>query len=749
MTTVNIVLKNEATGEMEKLHLHLKRLQSEVKKKTPIGADALKRLERYAYNMGREFGTALKEVGVSAGFVSGGFVAALASIASSLDKFASNAVEQHALAREVGLTYEQYERLVIAAKARGLTDEQARQQVERLARSLRDLSRGTVSAARQRLEGATRDESGADFARHFQQSLAQNGIHQAILELLERIRDKAGSGTDAGKWAAQIIRESMGADSPAWNGVRDILDKIRKVAIPGEEASRKYLLEQRKLGIQLTKLRNAVLAALLPAFTKLLELLQTLFTEENTKRLGQLIRDWWNALKEIDWENLRHQIDAVLSWTGEQIVAFVSDIANFIEELDKFFTAVDIWRGNTMWGSGKHKPIPFPNTGGLETIPMTPTPAPAPAAEPSSGGLGNLLGIGSIGGNQQQQQDNVEQNAPQRFSDDDSQDMTQRFSDVIDIHQADGRLTSETEKLSFQMRRFVDVLRDLRDGAGGGSSDGGVSRKARTRPMQTTAGGRGGATSANDNKDEPIETPVQRSQREDREAAGKSPVSPGMPPRGPRVVKATVFGNFPESLGSQIPGGWNDPDDKYKSGPLKGQPKPNYGGYAQSVPGVALPYKASAGRPEKMEGMPVRIWKPPGAIGAASILVRQIDIGPNQINPRSRDKGLDMNAALAEKLGTVQTKEQSRITGRPVFPSGQEMKYQVIRPEDMLRTRTEMEHERKRLEGRSIPWRRHGKLDLEVSVHAPKGVTVEASAAGNVEPGEVRINREFTRQAAA
>jgi hypothetical protein len=127
-------------------------------------------------------------------------------------------------------------------------------------------------------------------------------------------------------------------------------------------------------------------------------------------------------------------------------------------------------------------------------------------------------------------------------------------------------------------------------------------------------------------------------------------------------------------------------------------------------------------------------------------MARQVDIGPNQINPRSKDKGLDMNAALAERLGYAPTKKSAQETGRDVFPTGTNFKYQVLRTEDILRARTEMDQERKRIEGGAIKWTRHGQLDLEVNVKGPKGVKVDATADGDLEPSDrgININRTFT-----
>lgn len=189
---------------------------------------------------------------------------------------------------------------------------------------------------------------------------------------------------------------------------------------------------------------------------------------------------------------------------------------------------------------------------------------------------------------------------------------------------------------------------------------------------------------------EPPQTPAGTEKKVQR-----GTVLPGLPPEGRQRAKgATFYGNYPESLGSQLPGGWKDPDDVYKSGPLKGQPMPAFGGYSLATPAVALPFAGAAGRAGKQEGQMVRIWDPSGE---RSILVPAGDLGPSQ-NLKGEKVGqrpLDLNAPLLEWMGYAQTKEQAEATGRKKFPGSVDVDYQLVRAEDVEATRALIKAENK------------------------------------------------------
>jgi hypothetical protein len=724
-TEIEIVLKDEVTGAAVAVHASLKRLRAEAKRTMPIGKKVIDSLERTIEAVGREMRESALALGASSVLFSGSFVTALASIATSLDSFAENALKQHSVAREVGLTYDQFERLVVAAKARGVSDRDARAGVEKLARSVRDLSLGTRSATRDRLEEGGFRDTGTIISREFQDSLRRNGLYETMLEVLGRMGDKAREGEE-GRWAAQVLGESMGVNGSAWNGLKEMLEKIQHIAIPSEEASRKYKLASRKLEIALTKIRSRMTAATMPIATKLLKMMAEYFNEERTQRFAAWLRGVVKALLDFPWDKLRERIDAVLSLVGTEIVNFTEHLAGFVESIDQFMQMVNRWREKNRGREGDAAQPP------LLSLPEINVDEPdANTPQKFSGGGGPLPFSTNPASDDKFDMSGVLTASNAKIGAQNIDDRRQpgygSYSEEGDS--SDEKLIEQTEKLAFEMRRFVDVLRDLRGGAGGGSSDGGVSQKARTRPMATKAGGASGTPQTEDQR-EAAANPISR-----------GAVSGGPVPVGPRVVKGSWFGNYPKSLGSRL--GWNDPDDQYTSGPKKGQAKPNYGGYSQDVPGIAIPYRQAAGPAEKQQGMPVRVWdqRP----GRASVMGRVIDIGPNQIDPRSRNKGIDVNAALAERLGYAPTKKTAEEHGLDVFPTGQSIKYQVLRTEDILRARTEMQHERQRIEKTAIKWHRQGQLDLNVNVDGPKGIKVDAGVDGDMD-GNVNINRGGVNQ---
>lgn len=747
MTEIHIVFKNEFSGEMQKMRLALESVKREVKDKSPLGKKELASLERFAGNVGREVVSGFRVVGITASFTSGGIVAAIAAIFNALEGFASAGLTQHAIAREVGLTYEQYERFVVAAKATGMTDEEARAGVERMTRAIRNLQLGTRSATWQKLEEAP---GGSQLARRLQTSLVENGLDATIKLIFEEMAKSVASGGPNGRWAAQVLAEALDLQGDGWNHVFEMLQKVSRSAVPDEAAAKKFLLAQRKNSIAWSRVINAVRAVLIPAFTRLLEVVSKIFNEENNKAFIQFVNDLIEGLIALDWDWIRQKIDQVLGWIGKEIVLFSEDLASFVEDIDKFIQAIDRFRGravaNDKWE--KAKPVPYTpqlNLGEFQPQQFMTTPsadfAPdelVPGDAEESQVIRDIFNKPASGEDFATRLIRVAPKSTNIIDLRGQEEALPPKAEMTGLEQSANRLTDQVDALTFEMRRLVDVFRDIREGEGGGSSDGGVSRKARTRPMRTRAGGRG---RGQPNVPKRPETPQEKSMREDQKAADRRlQVAPEStpPPKGRRTVKASFYSNYSEKQGSKLPGGWVDKGDMDK----RGNPLPAYGGYDLSVPGVALPYRAAVGAPGAQGGRAVRVWRPDGK---GSDIVRAIDTGPSQTNVHSKDKGIDINAPLAERWGYVSNKEQSRITGRPVFPSVTQIDYHVLDTSDFLRARTEVQREawKQRGEGKPPPWLRSGsKLNLEVNVEGPRGVQVDATAEGYDE-NNVRVNRDL------
>jgi hypothetical protein len=225
-------------------------------------------------------------------------------------------------------------------------------------------------------------------------------------------------------------------------------------------------------------------------------------------------------------------------------------------------------------------------------------------------------------------------------------------------------------------------------------------------------------------------------------------------PEGRQVVRGSVFGQFPEFLGSKLPGGWIDPDDMNKK---TGKWLGNFAGYGQDVPGVALPYAAAAGQAEARKGMPIRVWDL-NRSEHPSYLGHVVDVGPNQSKHPSKDKGIDINAPLAETMGyrgvqggRALLARQKAETGRPAFPDPGQFGYEVLTPQRFLRAQHEVQQEEAHRRGEQIPLHqaRISRLDpsildralgtesgveasgnLNVRVSAPAGTEVKASGEG-------------------
>src|SRR5262245_6300777 len=706
MTTVNVNIRNEATGEMEKLRLSLRRLHGDVKKRTPVGKDAVKRLENTAFHVSREFRLAIGYAGASAGLAGGTFVASLASIGTALDNLARENLKQFAVVREVsGLTYKQFERFVVAAKARGLSDQQARKGVENMARGLRNLELGIRSTTRAKFGGeGGANKSGLDMADQLRASLQQNGLNATMNEVFRRMSDSANEGSDNSRWIAQTFGEVLGIEGAAWYGVADTLHKIKDVIEPSENNSQKFVITFRSLQISLSNFTKRLLGVIIPVFTKFKKILsEKLFTEENRKNFVAMIKYIVEGFEKMDWARLRAEINEILSYVGHGMEGILTVLADVVVGLDWFFQWVNRMRGELIWNAENRRKVPF---------------LMDPAQVPFSSEWW------------QNQQPIIVPNAT-----------PQRFSQGISLELADDKLEHQTELLTFELRRFVDVLRDLRGGAGGGSSDGGVSRIARTRPMKTPAGGAGGP-GGEQQPSGPVPPGVT--------ADPKKQIYPGFPLPGRHSVKGSWFGQHPttsentSARGSAIPGGWVDKGDMDKFGRSLG----NWGGYSQQTPGVAIPFSGAAGRAGKQEGRYVRVWDPNKiGPGVRSHLVPVVDVGPNQVRTDSKDKGIDVNAPLAEQMGYAPNAATARATGRPVFPTGKKFDYKVINPDEMLRTMTEMDQERRRASGLEVPWKRAGKtqMNMEVNVNGPRSAKVDARLdEGELGDEGVRINREMT-----
>jgi hypothetical protein len=287
--------------------------------------------------------------------------------------------------------------------------------------------------------------------------------------------------------------------------------------------------------------------------------------------------------------------------------------------------------------------------------------------------------------------------------------------------------------MTLELQRLVDVFRDMRGGVGGGSSDGGVSRKNRSRPMQTSAGGAGG-------------TPMF--------FTGPGSAFPGLPvkrgviqgdvkPIGLQKTPASWYGQL-DPNDSTLPGGWRDPGDIDKK---TGKSLGNWSGSPQNRPGVSTPFSSLAGAPGAQQGGLIRVHHPETG---DRFIVRQVDTGPNMQRSDSMNKGIDINAPLAEQMGYGSGSKAHRAAGAKTFPTGKPIEWEPVSSSQLLWE----QRNRNSVDGAMTGWSRHGdspsgSLNLDVNVRAPRGTKVDAGVTdGDFIPADrgISVNREMTEE---
>jgi hypothetical protein len=234
------------------------------------------------------------------------------------------------------------------------------------------------------------------------------------------------------------------------------------------------------------------------------------------------------------------------------------------------------------------------------------------------------------------------------------------------------------------------------------------------------------------------------------------PGRPGIPragiitgplPTGVQTGPSSFFGNLSEAEGSRIPGGWVDnPGDWNKK---TNKPLEQWSGAPRNLPAVSTPFRVGGGPAGAQQGALMRVQNPmTGEWGFA----HQGDIGPNMWHPVARHKAIDINAAQAEQWGYVGTAQQSKLTGKPVYPTGKNVSFEFVSSQEL--------EEAKQSEGgllglSAIPASMRKRMDgalndevkasgnLNVKVEAPAGTTVKATGGGMFEDN-VNVDRTFT-----
>lgn len=495
---VVVSLRDQASATADKVREAMKSLRTEAK--TRPDTSQLKQLETVAYSVGRELGTTIRLLGVQGAFVSGGLVASVTAISGALGNFARSSLVVRSTAQELNLTVSQFERFRYAAQASGASSEQATAGITALGRSILDLRRGIDSTTRDKLRQGAYNQSGANFASELQDQLQREGVNKVIETVLQRISAESAKGTPEGAAAAQVIREAFGLGGPEFNRTGENLKEFgMNIIVPTEKAAQAFVLQMIKLQVSMNNLYNTIGIALLPAFTSLLDKLNAWLGEDAGKKFIETFRQMWESLSALDWNSIRSSVMSGLNAIGTEVVRFVHDVREIVKSLDNIVRMVDSWKQSNRFEAGKGQLVPYLNQSGGDTPqrfmsdPFNNTEANNPFNPPKyrfNPDPDFLSGSPMSTNIDDRRGETFDEETGKRYRDG-VEVPESPFSGRQDRRRTRQNLNRQTEEMAVELQRLVDIFRDVR-----GSGDGGVSKKGnRTSPMQTRAGGAGGAGS--------------------------------------------------------------------------------------------------------------------------------------------------------------------------------------------------------------------------------------------------------------
>lgn len=438
MPVVEIFIRDEISRSLD-----------QIKKSFAKSAEAIP--AELTYQVSRDFGTTLKLLGLSSAFVSGGFIASIVAMSRSLTQFAAKRVAIEDTAHSLNLTLHEFKALVDLGVRQGLTKEESRADIERMAEAAMNLREGADSETRHILEGRGAAGSGTIVARELQAQLKRDGDKpfQTMLRVLRQM-DLGADGSDAQRLASEVWREAFGLNSSAWNrAFRDYQEFTSEEIEASEEAAASFLVDQVVLEHELDDLQNEVGNVLMPAFIALSDLLLEYMSPEGIKAFADRVESWVRAIADQDWDAIRRSVMEGLDGVVADGSKFVRDAATIVDRITHIAETVARWQG---WDGGPVKYL-------LPEIKIIEDELEIMSPQKFSGGVGSGW------------------HAPGQI---------QRFAG------SRSRQVEQTKELALEMHRLADVMRDQREGAGGGNTEGGVTKKGRSAPFETAAGGAGG-----------------------------------------------------------------------------------------------------------------------------------------------------------------------------------------------------------------------------------------------------------------
>ncbi len=492
---VVVTLRDEASDTANKVRAAMARLKADSKTSAVESREHFKGLESVVSGVFREVGTGIRLLGVQGAFVSGGFVASITAMAVALGNFARSSLSLRYTAQEVELTVNQFNKFSYAMRSKGLTEEQATASTNQFAKALLNLRRGQESDVWKKLETSTSGGTGAVWAQQVEHMLETDGLPRTMKWVANFINTKF-KGNKEDRFAAEALRNALGISQAALDGVADNLDEFGHAIEPDEKAALGFIKALVKLQIETDNLKNKVGIALLPTFTKLADMFSEWISGDKGKAFVKRIEEMVAALLEMDWDAIRQVITTALAGIGKELKNFVKDVAAAVASLDEIVKIVNNWKtGNDASRArgekpgtllfGDHTPQKFDsNIPGMPTItpnifdnlerPLTP--------EFKKWQRENVEGLSGEASSNIEDRRNDPSYDP-TISEGVRPKMEQRRSKQY--------LRQQTEGMTIELQRLVDVFRDMRGGAGGGSSDGGVSKS--NRSPSSGVGGSGGA----------------------------------------------------------------------------------------------------------------------------------------------------------------------------------------------------------------------------------------------------------------
>src|SRR5262245_19477314 len=256
---IQVLITDEVSAKYENMRRQLRQRDQSVR--FPRTTAEIRALEGTVEKLNREFVRFVGLTGIGA-FMGAGLVGGIAAAARAMTDFAQRGLQLHYTAKKIGLTAEQLRRLTDAGRVLGMSQEEARGGITRLARALENLNtQGTKAKEFQEL---AKGRGGEELGRRLIQIVrGPDGINRAMEFLAERTRKMDDR-------AQAHMKNIFGLPSVAWSEIFN-LPGLHKVNDAQTEDLKSYMLQWVNLERTWYNTKVTVNQALLPAFQSVLK----------------------------------------------------------------------------------------------------------------------------------------------------------------------------------------------------------------------------------------------------------------------------------------------------------------------------------------------------------------------------------------------------------------------------------------------------------------------------------------------